>query len=75
MRDLLATNDPVVISYATSLLDGDGIACFVLDQNISIAEGSIGIFPRRIAVYDSDWCDAAQLLEDAGLGAWIKRDG
>lgn len=75
MRDLLATNDPVVISYATSLLDGEGIMSFVLDQNIAGVEGSIGIFPRRLAVDDSNWCDAAQLLEDAGLGAWIKRDG
>lgn len=75
MRVLLTTNDPVVISYATSLLDGDGITCFVLDQNIASVEGSIGILPRRIAVDDRDWRDAAQLLEDAGLGAWIKRDG
>ncbi|MGQ0456391.1 MAG: putative signal transducing protein [Hyphomicrobium sp.] len=74
MRELLATNDPVILSYATSLLDSDGIASIVLDQNISSIEGSIGAFPRRVAVGDADWCDATRLLEDAGLGQWIKRD-
>jgi hypothetical protein len=74
MRDLLATNDPVVISYATALLDGEGIASVLFDQNIAGIEGSIGIFPRRLAVEDADWRIAAQLLEDAGLGAWIKND-
>ncbi|MFN0220073.1 MAG: DUF2007 domain-containing protein [Hyphomicrobium sp.] len=75
MRDLLATHDPVVISYATTLLKSEGIENAVLDQNISIMQGWLGIFTPRIAVSDDDWCDAARMLEDAGLGAWIMRDG
>ena len=74
MRDLLATNDPVVLSYATSLLGGDGIAHVIFDQNMSSVEGGIGAFPRRLAVGEQDWRAAARLLEDAGLGQWIKRD-
>ena len=47
----------------------------VVDQNMSILEGSIGIFPRRVLVGD-DQLDAAQeLLEDAGFGSEIRRDG
>lgn len=75
MRDLVATNDPVLLSFLEVLLAGDGIHSVVLDQNISMVEGSIGIFPRRLSVLDEDWCAAARVLREAGLGEWIKDDG
>jgi hypothetical protein len=44
----------------------------VVDRNMSVLEGSIGIFPRRILV-DEDHIDAArQLLEDAGFGEELR---
>ena len=75
MRDLLATNDPVLLSFVSALLSGEGFEFVVLDQNISILEGSIGIFPRRLAVSEDDWDRAARLMRDADLGQWIKDDG
>ena len=68
MRELVRTNDAVLISAIEALLKGADIAHMVVDQNMSVLEGSIGIFPRRILV-DEDQVDAARrLLEDAGFG-------
>ncbi len=47
----------------------------VLDQNMSILEGSVGIIPRRIMVSDEQELRARQLLEDAGLGHELRSDG
>jgi hypothetical protein len=46
----------------------------VLDQNMSVLEGSIGILPRRILVSQSYIDDARALLEDAGLGHELRPD-
>ncbi|MBX9684670.1 MAG: DUF2007 domain-containing protein [Hyphomicrobium sp.] len=75
MRDLMVTNDPVLLSFVEVLLKGESIDTVVLDQNMSIVEGSIGIFPRRLSVLDEDWCAAARVMCDAGLAKWIKDDG
>ncbi len=47
MKELLRTNDAVVISFVESLLRDAGIGCLVADQNMSVLDGSIGILPRR----------------------------
>jgi len=75
MRDVLRSNDSVVISFAQSVLQDAGIASFVADQHVSAAEGSIGAFPRRLLVDAPDWAAARRLLADAGLGAWLFDDG
>ena len=68
MRELVRTNDAVLITAIEALLNDADIGHMVVDQNMSVLEGSIGIFPRRILV-DEDHIDAArQLLEDAGFG-------
>jgi hypothetical protein len=68
MRELVRTNDPVLISALEALLTGAHIEHMVVDQNMSVLEGSIGIFPRRILVGEDQFDAARQLLEDAGLG-------
>ena len=68
MRELIRTNDAVLISAVEALLKGADIAHMVVDQNMSVLEGSIGIFPRRIMVGDDEIDAARQLLEDAGFG-------
>ena len=68
MRELIRTNDAVLISAIEALLKGADIAHMVVDQNMSVLEGSIGIFPRRIMVGDDEIAAARQLLEDAGFG-------
>ena len=75
MRELVRTNDAVLISAIEALLNGAGIDHMVVDQNISILEGSIGIFPRRVLVGDDQLDAARELLEDAGLANEIRRDG
>jgi hypothetical protein len=46
----------------------------VLDQNMSILEGSLGVIPRRILVHDDDNRAARRLLTDAGLGHELRPD-
>ena len=75
MRELVRTNDAVLVSAVGALLDGAGIAHIVLDQNMSVLEGSIGILPRRILVGEADAPVARQLLVDAGLGHELRPDG
>ena len=45
MRELVRTNDMVLISAVVALLDGAGIRHMVLDQNMSVLEGSLGMLP------------------------------
>ncbi len=67
MKELLRTNDAVVISFAESLLRDAGIGSMVADQNMSVLDGSIGILPRRILVLDEDLESARRILADAGI--------
>jgi hypothetical protein len=68
LRELIRANDPVLMSAAGALLDGAGISYHVLDQNMSVIEGSLGILPRRIMVADDDVPAARRVMTDAGLG-------
>jgi len=68
LRELVRTNDAVLISAIEALLNGANIAHLVVDQNMSVLEGSIGIFPRRILVGEDEAQAARRLLEDAGFG-------
>ncbi len=67
MKELLRTTDPTAISFAKALLDGEGIDCFEFDVNMSILEGGIGVFPRRLMVLDDDLDDARTVLVDNGI--------
>ncbi len=74
MRELVRTNDMVLVSAVGALLDGANIHHLVLDQNMSIIEGSLGVLPRRILVHDDDNREARQILADAGLGHELRSD-
>jgi putative signal transducing protein len=74
LRELVRTNDAVLVSAIQALLDAAEIPHVVLDQNMSVLEGSIGILPRRLLVAE-DHADAARrLLEQAGLGHELRPD-
>ena len=75
MRSVLQATDPVVISFAEALLREAGIRLHVADVNMSIVEGSIGIFPRRVLVPDENWERARRILVDADLKAWLPEAG
>lgn len=67
MQELVRTNNAVLITAIEALLKGADIPHVVLDRNMSVLEGSLGILPRRILVDDEHQHAARRLLEDAGL--------
>ena len=75
MREVLRSNDAVVISFAEAILKELGIASFVADNHMSIVEGSIGAFPRRMLVDAADLAAAQRALAQAGLEIWLIKDG
>ena len=64
MQEILRTNDPTVLAFAEALLRGEDIDCFILDVHMSVLEGSIGLFPRRLMVGDRDKFRARAILRD-----------
>lgn len=75
MRELIRTNDAVLISAIEALLGAAHIAHVVVDRNMSVLEGSIGIIPRRILVGEDQLGAARRLLTDAGLAHELNGDG
>jgi hypothetical protein len=74
MRELVRTNDIVLVAAIGALLDGARIPHMVLDQNMSVLEGSLGILPRRVLVPEDSVPAARRLLQDAGLGHELRPD-
>ena len=64
MRDVLKTNNPVLLNFAQALLSDAGIDAVVFDGHMSVIEGSLGILPRRLMVANEDFSRAEQLLKD-----------
>ena len=75
MRELVRTNDAVLITAIEALLNGAQIKHLVVDRNMSVLEGSIGIFPRRILVAEDEFDAARRLLEEAGFADELRPDG
>ncbi|MEA2944732.1 MAG: hypothetical protein QOI40_62 [Alphaproteobacteria bacterium] len=75
MREIVRTNDIVLISAIEALFKGANIHHMVLDQNMSVLEGSLGLLPRRILVEDDNVARARRLLTDAGLAHELRPDG
>jgi hypothetical protein len=67
MRDVLRTNDPVELSLAMALLKDAAVEHVVMDGNISVLEGTIGIFPRRLMVLGDDYGAARSILVAAEI--------
>ena len=74
MREIVRTNDAVLITAIEALLKGASIPHMVLDQNMSVLDGSLGMLPRRIVVDDDHVARARRLLADAGLGHELRPD-
>lgn len=66
MQELLRTNDPVRLSFLRALLRDAGIETVVLDQHMSVLEGSASAIPRRLMVADEDAGRARRILADSG---------
>jgi hypothetical protein len=74
MKELLRSNDAVLISYVSALLEEEGIAFMVADTNMSVLEGSIGALPRRVLVASDESGRARALLTGAGIGHVLAED-
>ena len=74
MREIVRTNNAVLITAIEALLKGAEIHHMVLDQNMSVLEGSVGVLPRRVLVPDEDEAAARRLLTDAGLAHELRTE-
>jgi hypothetical protein len=72
LRELVRTNDAVLVCSLQALLDAAEIPYVLLDQNMSVLEGSIGILPRRLLVTEGDAENARRILEQAGFGRELR---
>ena len=69
MIELMRTTNPATIAFATALLRGEDIDCFVFDVHTSVLEGSLGVLPQRVMVPREEAFRARAVLRDNGLGA------
>ena len=74
MKELLRSNDPVLLSYVSALLEEGDIAFMVADTNMSVMEGSIGVLPQRVLVESEKIGQARNILTEADLGHVISDD-
>jgi hypothetical protein len=65
VKELLRSNDLVLLSWLSALLADAGIEAVVLDEHTSVIEGSLGILPRRLMVADEDDHMARAVLAEA----------
>ncbi len=68
MREILRTNDAVLLSFVEALLADARIEFLVLDAHTASVEGSILAIPRRVVVDDADEAGALALVEGARDG-------
>jgi hypothetical protein len=73
MRDVLKTNDPVLLNFAEALLADAGIQAVVFDTHMSIMDGSLGVLPRRLMVPEEDYARAQSVLAGALPGVVPER--
>ena len=62
MKELIRTNDIVLISWLQATLAGDGIEAVVFDQYASAVEGQVGPVQRRVMVLDEDFARAQWIM-------------
>jgi hypothetical protein len=73
LKELVRTNDMVLITLIEALLKEQSIEYIVLDQNIIVFEGYIGILPRRIMTVNDDYDQARRILIDAEIGIELEQ--
>ena len=65
MREVLKTNDPILLNFAQALLADAGIEAVIFDSHMSIMDGSMGFMPRRLMVSDDDLAEAQRVMKEA----------
>ena len=69
MEEVLRTNDPVLLSFAQSVLRDAGIEALIFDTHSSAIEGTISAIQRRLMVITDDASRARRVLADSDLTA------
>jgi hypothetical protein len=69
MIELIRSNDPVLISFATSLLEDAEVTHSVADSHMSVIDGSINAVETRIMVANDEYDTAKEIRDDAGVAS------
>ena len=67
MKELIRSNDAVLLSYIDALLKEAAIPHEIADMHMSIMDGSIGVLPRRMLVSDEHFDAAREIMEAANI--------
>lgn len=67
MKELFRSNDPVLLSFVDAILTDAGIHHEIVDGNMSIMEGSLGVLPRRMLVAEDELAQARRIMRGADL--------
>lgn len=67
MKELLRTNDAVLLTVIEAMFEEEGIGFFIADRHMSVLEGSVGFLSRRVLVHDDDFARARRLMIEADL--------
>ncbi|MDR3520089.1 MAG: DUF2007 domain-containing protein [Acidocella sp.] len=66
MEMVIASNEPVRLSFLMALLRDAGLQPVLYDMNMSVLEGSAGAIQRRIMVPSQQADQARRVLREAG---------
>jgi hypothetical protein len=67
VKELFRSNDPVLLSFVDAILTDAGIRHEIVDGNMSIMEGSLGVLPRRMLVAEDELAQARRIMRGADL--------
>jgi hypothetical protein len=65
LKELLRSNDLVYLSWIRSIFKEAGIQIFVMDEHMSVLEGSANAIPRRVMVSEHDHVQAMKVMKNA----------
>lgn len=74
MREIVRSNDAVLLNFIVVLLRDAGLTPHLADEHISAMEGSIGALPRRILLMPDELQQAKRVLKEADMSQWISTD-
>ncbi len=66
MEMVIASNEPVRLSFLLALLRDAGLAPVLYDANMAVLEGSAGAIQRRVMVPSDQLRRARRVLQEAG---------
>ena len=64
MKEVLRTNNLILISWVQTILDDAGIQNKLLDTHASNIEGNISAIQRRLVVSNDDFQQSQKLIND-----------